>query len=260
MTVVYIHVHIPKNAGTTFNNILRRNFGNGYATTPEPRPGYIMSPAEKRAWLRGHPNTTCVSGHAFRYPAPPEPGRQFRYIAFLREPVARLVSLYAYERQIEAGTNHSSQRSVEEWVEARFLEKNALENYQTMHLLGVGSPEEIDLRQAKRLVDKFFLVGLTEAFDDSLRLLAQRAGLSQTALQYQRENVTNSKEVFPITKTTRQRLLDLNTIDAELYAYAQAKLARDLARLAADPADLPRPGEQPWWRQAAQRLKRRWMR
>jgi hypothetical protein len=179
--------------------------------------------------------------------------------------VARLISLYAYERQRTTGTGHSSQGPIEAWIEHRLSEKNALENFQTMHLLGVPTADDLDLAHAKRLVDQFFLVGLTDEYDRSLELLGQRAGLGPDDLRYERVNVTNSKERFPVSSATRQRLLDLNLVDAQLYEYARNKLAADLARLPVDghqqhSTAAQHGPERTGWRQVVNRIRNRWAR
>jgi galactose-3-O-sulfotransferase len=232
MTPIYINIHIPKNAGQTFNDILARLFDERYAYITEARPGYILSPEEKLEWLARHPQARCLSSHTFRYPAPPMPGVSYRYLTFLRHPAERLVSLYAYEQQqTSASPAHSSHRPIEAWIEARLQEDNAVTNFQTYHLLGGRSFDQLDLEQARPLVDSFFFVGIVERFDQSLLLLASRLRKSYVDFTYRKLNVTRSAERFPISAAARQRLLELNQLDLQLYEYAAQRLERDLAAL-----------------------------
>jgi hypothetical protein len=265
MTVIYIHIHIPKNAGTTFNGILRRQFGHRYIDVGETWPGQVLSADEKAQVLARNAEARCISSHSFRYPAPPTPGVEYRYITFLRHPLGRLVSLYAFEKQVAANNpSHSSHRSMEEWVESRLQEDNALTNFQTFHLLGLPAPGELDLEQAYRLVDSFFLVGIVESFDPSLLLLANRMRRPYYNYAYRKDNVTRSSERFPVTDALKQRLLDLNSLDLHLYDYAVQRLRQGLAampphRLAAQSRQLKRlndlgPSEWPLWLRIGQRL------
>jgi hypothetical protein len=265
MTVIYIHIHIPKNAGTTFNGILRRQFGNQYVDVGEAWPGQVLSADEKALSLMSHAKSRCISSHSFRYPAPPRPGVEYRYITFLRHPIERMVSLYAFEKQLTANNPaHSSHRSMEEWIESRLREDNALSNYQTFHILGGAAPGELNLEQACRLVDSFFLVGIVENFDSSLLLLASRMGRPYYNFAYRKENVTRALERFPITEALKQRLLDLNQLDLQLYQYAVQRLQQDLGAmpthtLAAQNRQLKRlnnvdPSEWPLWLRIGRRL------
>jgi hypothetical protein len=271
MRHIYIHLHIAKNGGQTFDLILRRLFGRGFVRAPEQRPGHVMTPEEKQRLLREPPHARCISGHAFRYPAPPLAGAEFRYLTFLRHPVARLVSLYAYEQQLTANqAAHASHLPIEAWIEARLAEDNALTNYQTFHLLGLNDPAQVQsaasLAQACQRVDALFFVGLTERFDDSLLLLARRMRRPHQQFYYQRVNATGSRERFPISAAVRQHLLDLNQMDAELYSYAERKLDQALTaiparRLAAQQQELARlnalgPAALPLWLKVGRRLSR----
>jgi hypothetical protein len=236
MTRIYVHLHIPKNAGQTFDNILRRIFGSRLREVIEARPGQVLTLDEKRRILTEAPDTRAITGHAFRYPAPEVAGTEFRYLTFLRHPVARLVSLYAYEQEQETHQpGHSSHGPIEHWIEARLREDNALTNFQTYHLLGLQSPADFEpeagLARAKQMVDELCLVGITERFDDSLILLARRVRLPLYALCYRRVNVTRSQDRFPISESVRRRLLELNQIDMQLFDYARGKFETELARI-----------------------------
>jgi hypothetical protein len=234
MTVIYINVHIPKNAGTTFNGILQRLFEKQYVDVGEERPGQVLSADEKARVLAKNAQARCFSSHSLRYPGPPAPGVQYRYLTFLRHPVERLVSLYAYEQQLEArNPAHSSHRPIQEWIEARLQDDNALTNFQTFHLLGSRTLGDLNLEHAYRLVDRFFLVGIVERFNHSLLLLASRMRLPYYNFVYRKSNVTGSAERFPIDPALTQRLMDLNQLDLQLYEYALQRLEQDLAALPA---------------------------
>ena len=243
MAPVYINIHVPKNAGQTFTSILRRRFGPSMLRAPDTRYGQILSEDEKLSFLRQQPRVRCVTGHTLRYPVPPLPGRRYRYLTFLREPIERLVSLYAFEKKLEAGTQHASQGPIEEWIEIRLTHDNALTNYQAFHVQGARHPAEVSLEAARRCLEDYFFTGITERFDDSLLLLARRARFSLHDLAYRSVNVTGSKTRVPISPRVRQRLVDLNPIDLALYEWACQRFDRQLAhalsprRLAAWRAD-----------------------
>ena len=73
MSIIYINIHIPKKAGTTFNGILRRLFNRQYVDVGEERPGQVLSTNEKVQVLAKHAHARCFSSHSFRHSAPPVP-------------------------------------------------------------------------------------------------------------------------------------------------------------------------------------------
>lgn len=231
MRVIYYNIHIPKNAGSTFNRILQRCFSDRFFTYPNPYAGNIYSQEEKRDFLLRNEKATCISGHGMRYSGPPVPGVSYRYMTFLRHPVERLVSLYAYEQRMSPET-HSSHRQIDGWIDRRLNEDNALTNYQAFHIIGTSNPIEVSFEQARDVLNRFFFIGLAEMFDESLVLFRKKMHVNLLNLRYEKRNVTDSRVRFPISKETRQRLIDLNRVDMQLYEWAHAEFSQLLSKLA----------------------------
>jgi len=229
--IKYIHIHVPKNGGSTFNAILARHFGAQNMSNYKFSPGQIFSEDEKRNCLAAYPDCACINGHVFRFPGPVLPDTEYRYLTFLRQPIARLMSLYAYERKT-SDPSHCSHRSFEEWIDIRLTSQdNALTNYQTFHICGGSLGEPFDFELARRILDTFFFVGIIEDFDNSLLVLAYKMKLSALEMNYRTVNATNSRSMFSINPQTRQRLEELNQIDMQLYEYAYAQHQQNLKGL-----------------------------
>lgn len=76
------------------------------------------------------------------------------------------------------------------------------------------------LETAKRNLETFAVVGLTERFDASLMLLGQRFGW--TRLGYRKANQTRKRPpTSSIDPETRTALENLSTLDRELYDFAK---------------------------------------
>jgi hypothetical protein len=76
------------------------------------------------------------------------------------------------------------------------------------------------LERAKENLRKHFLVGLTEEFDASLRLMRQRFGWDVKS--YTKKNVTRRKpSVETLDAETRGLLEQANALDLELYRFAR---------------------------------------
>jgi hypothetical protein len=201
-----------KSAGTTFNYILRNNYGRDFVGThKEP-----FTPEDLRILLSFNKNIKAIAGHHLRsFTGLDSVGPHLKYITFLRDPIGRHISHY----------NHAKIRgyhrlTLEEWTEK--LPEHAELNYNTKFIAGSE-----DLGKAKKiLAEDFAFVGLTENFDESLILMKQRLNLQNFDIRYQRGNVS------PKTLTTKSEISDdfmqelraLNRIDYELYRFVQNEL------------------------------------
>ena len=103
MRFIILHYHILKNAGTTLENILDRNFGERFARLDtEHRDGRIEQ-SDIVDYLEGHPEVEAISSHQIHYPVPQARGYLFFDWCFLRDPIDRLRSTYDYFRQHPSG-------------------------------------------------------------------------------------------------------------------------------------------------------------
>ena len=96
---VILHYHILKNAGTTIENILDRNFGERFARLDTSDRDGRIEQADILAYLDEHQEVQALSSHQIHYPVPAAPGYIFFDLCFLRDPIDRLRSTYDYFRQ-----------------------------------------------------------------------------------------------------------------------------------------------------------------
>lgn len=215
-----VFLHLPKTAGTTLNRIIQRQF-------PAERQHFVRAshdPAQRDAFaalpqayrhsirlLRGHQAFGLHEGMA--------PGA--RYVTFLRDPVARVISHYHYVKpgQLPQFADVARKKmSLADYAASTITAE--VENGQTRWIAGVWSDRplvEADYQQAVRNIDEHFdAVGITERFDESLVQIAARYGWVRLA--YRKANVAaprppESEEAVAII---RQR----NALDLRLYDYA----------------------------------------
>lgn len=243
--VTLVFCHCPKTAGTSLFRALSHRLGY--------RASYLMRrnrPDLARLRQRGF---ALVAGHApyghYR-DAGPFDGRT-RFITFYRDPRAVLLSRFAHmlrHRHDHAATRHffetelaarGMSRTAPEALRlflARYAEFDASEadNPQTRfaanHFFGPLGPAHLE-----RAIETFAameLVGCTERFEDSLRLLAYRLGWSR--LSYHRLNVSNAGERIPMTPALAAELDQHLDMDHQLVAWARARFERDYAAMVAD--------------------------
>jgi hypothetical protein len=220
-----IFLHLPKTAGSTLTTVLRWQYRR-------LRPEQIMRfdtqgrgfddigllPIDHRAQLK------VLMGH-FPYGVHDHLPNACRYVTIVREPVQRVVSTYRYVLSAPSHPLHetlaSSAMSLDEYVSSgihRFQAENAL----TRQLAGRDEEGDLtvhDLEVAERNLRSFLVVGLTEAFDESLILFKRILGWGMPF--YFSRNVSGKG---PRPERGSDTALDLirerNGLDLEIYRLA----------------------------------------
>jgi len=202
---MFVFLHIPKAAGTSFRFILENTFGVRHCHAPHCRSKRFEERDLARA-MRFFPGLKSLAGHnlvdPMRLPIP-DPF----YMTMLRDPVVRVVSKYQ-DSVLRGGNTRPFEQTV--------LESEWYRNYQVRKIAG-----EEDLEKAKRLIERYHFVGLTERFDLSLHLLGR---LTPEPL-----NLNYRKYVIPKNDRVKNEVLadsakldfarEHNALDIELHRY-----------------------------------------
>src|SRR4051794_31629568 len=93
-------LHIPKTAGTSFNDILKANFAPDESSFAVPVSNFVQIPHEQIAKFK------AISGHYYYNIAAFTP-RTPVYITMLRDPVERTISDYAQIRRTATHHGHA---------------------------------------------------------------------------------------------------------------------------------------------------------
>lgn len=241
---ILIHLHIPKNAGTTLSRMVKLRL----VTRPPTRVldhdtilgFYNVSGLDERLqaieklppgkqkrvrFFEAH----CGYGVHDRLPSPN------RYMTFIREPIDRTLSVYYHcrkEGHIEPSV------TLEDFLSR--LPDNPVwqtDNAQVRYLAGEnglidtrphGEVDSAMLELAKQRLDSMFFVGLMERFDESVLLLGRRLGWSR--LCYGRSNVNpDRKRADQIDPGVRGLVEQRNEHDVELYNHARRLVERRIA-------------------------------
>ena len=250
MRFVLLHYHFLKNAGTTIENILDRNFGERFARVETPERSGHYTNAALLDFLEKHPDVAAVSSHQIRHPLPEARGYLFFDLCFLRDPIDRVRSMYDYFRDKPAAGDPLSDLAnrdvLGEFITClveRFREE--VTNVQVALLAHGGvdehPPDERDFAVAlERVLDTAFL-GVVDRFEQSL--LAGRHFLDPVfpALDcsFTPANVSggmkgsvaarrrNLREVCG--RAVYRELVRRNALDCELVRRARAEVRRRLA-------------------------------
>ena len=171
------HLHLHRNAGSTMDWVLRRNFGEAFATIHGSSPDSVLSEAEVSRFVGAHPGILAVSSHDLRLPLEIAGGRTVLPILLLRHPIDRVGSMYEHERRTsEAAGVAGSFPCLKAWVEEKLNHASYLVcDFQTMFLAaGVDCqslPTPIEFREAEYVMEQLPFCGVVDQFERSMLVL-----------------------------------------------------------------------------------------
>ena len=215
---LFIFLHIEKTAGTTLHKALQSTL-KGYQIVKQhvgplgSDPDLYYSSAQLTSWLQKAPYLNALGGHGLRIFANYESiGRPIHYATFLREPTARYLSHYYFQKEL----HHLP------WTLESYLEETRFHNVMCQRICGKASAKEA----IQLLHEKNVFVGITEHFQKSLpKLIAhlQRNGIH--ALNPWIPNAKNVREKRGRTSSDEQEnalspeIRSANQEDEKLYQH-----------------------------------------
>ncbi|MBZ0229807.1 MAG: hypothetical protein K8F58_15335 [Bauldia sp.] len=177
---VIFHYHLFKNAGTSLDVVLKRNFPGGWATKEfegiEPLENHRMV-AE---WVKAEPEMTAFSSHTAMGPVPAIPGTRIHPVIFMRNAFDRLRSAYSFEKKQDSrsfGAVLAKQVDFDGYVRGRLDNPGDrfCRNFHCARLASfVRDTEASELECALLALERIDLVGVVEQFDVSLAVLERQ--------------------------------------------------------------------------------------
>lgn len=245
--LVVLHHHVFKNAGTTLDGALEREFGPRFATYDGPRPNHCLNRDEIAAFLARRPAIQALSSHQARPRSLPETGFRWLPILLVRHPLDRVRSIYAFERRQRGsspGARMAKQLDLPGYVRWRMTQgqPNLLCDYH-LGFLSVHrehGPKRPDLDAAKAALEGMALTGTVERFDESVAVgeAVLRRWLPGLDLSCAPRNVTQGRRASleerldelreALGDTLYDELVARNQHDLELHRFANALLDRRL--------------------------------
>lgn len=214
-SALMVSIHVPKTGGETFRDILesvseghlQRDYGDQPLAPLTLR--HRLELALKRPRLE--PGTRAVHGHFIatkywrRYP-------DAHYLIWLREPVERLASHFHYWQRKPDRSNPTCRRLLDEDLSLTAFAALAEMRDVQSRLLGAVP------------VSALAFVGLTERYDDSIRLFRQ-AFAPDLVIHAQRTNANPERttEGYELADDVRTLIAELNRADVELYEAGTAR-------------------------------------
>lgn len=250
--VVIIHNHIFKNAGSSIDWALRRNFGSGFV---DHRDDDSMRQGAKylEHYLRKKPRVTALSTHHLVKPLPSVDEIDLKEIMMLRHPIERVASVYHFERKqvIDIpGTVYARKSSLKDYIIWRMRPEvgATIRNFHVRKMLpprkiGQERIEESEMKAAQEQLDQMDLMGLVEHFDESMVLFEEklREFFPKIDLSYVAQNIGQEKKhglsgklhelEQEIGQETYDLLLENNQRDMELYIFVVQAFEKRIAAI-----------------------------
>lgn len=220
-----VFLHVPKTAGTSLRNVLQQVYGDeGLVVLYPPYSEEQLSEAGQRLH-----NAKALYGH-LSFGIHEHLGIEARYVAFLRDPVQRVLSLYGhmarnpnsgYYEQIRAGM------TLEGLLESVWQGNNHMVRILSGHPGTDHLDDEQVLDLALENIERHFaFVGISEEFEASVDRLAQH-------LEWPRIysipwlNSKPDSDPHSAADQTLERIRDYNRLDLKLYQWVRQSLATE---------------------------------
>jgi hypothetical protein len=218
---VFFH-HIVKTAGVSVRSYLVERLGEENVTPTLRNTPY-------REAMRDYSRFAAIAGHVLVQPGD-ELDRGRLSIVFLRDPIERALSQYSFMHTTHGfgrTPRASGMRDIDEWLDVLSERERHALNAQVDATWGFGwrdadgapSPTQ-RIEAAKCALEGYDLVGLQEHFDESLAILAARAGWAPPSTS-PRTNVTPDRMAqASLSDRARGRLRRYLEPDEALYRHA----------------------------------------
>ena len=200
---VIVHCHLFKNAGSTLDWSLQRQFGAGFVDHRDD-DNMRRGAAYLKPYLEAHKQVSAISSHHIRFPLPNSEQLQLLPLISLRHPIDRARSVYDFERRQQANTPGAIQAkklSFADYVRWRMQPDVAptirnfhcsfcTSNFDSM----IGEPAYLE---SVAMLIKTPLLVIVERYDESMVLLEQELEpyFPGIDLSYLRQNETFGREV-----------------------------------------------------------------
>lgn len=243
---VIVHFHLFKNAGTSVDTILERNFGERWIEIEGPN-NRKLDPEDLIAFIRDNPQYEAISSHTAVVSVPEYEDVEIIPIFFYRHPIDRIRSAYDFERKQDAqtpGSIKAKEGDFKYYMDWRLTTPNPWQvsefhafRLKDFHTFTPNKQLQLFESRARAALEALPVVGLVETFDDSMlqfQALIQnhfpdfKAMNVHANVTAEKHNVEANVAKFAerIGGDIYQKLLSINEMDLALYKAVKSRLSR----------------------------------
>jgi len=246
---VLLHFHIFKNAGTTIDSVLEKNFLENAIRGDGEKPKDILPMEIVIDYLNKNRNVKVFSSHQIRFPIPENSEIEFLPLIFIRHPIDRAISTYNYD-QNRVDPNSQISFEARTMYLSKFIEWNlhpprkktknmTMKNFQVLYLSHNNVETEVDSNDLNVAIERLKscpVVGVVDRLDESLVVAEEilRKDFPEIDLSYVKRNVSkNRKDTLQerlddsesqLEKSLWEDLKKHNELDFKLYEMANKEL------------------------------------
>lgn len=249
---ICIHFHIFKNAGTTIEWILKKNFSKNAISVDSDNPGSMLHFEKILEILEKKPKTKSISSHQFRFPIYNDSRFEFIPIIFLRHPIDRAISIYYFQKKRtdadRPGIVKAKELDLDGYIKWNLETKNhmAMKNFQVLYLSDKSVKSTVgenDYKIALQRMKEIKIIGVVDKFDESLLVAEEylKKYFSNIDLSYKSQNISSERKVSlperikedlkKLYKDTLDEIYEKNIYDLMLYEESRDELNRRISRI-----------------------------
>jgi hypothetical protein len=223
---VILHYHLFKNAGTSLDRILQRNFPDQWETEEFPGKGGNNSDLVTK-WIARTMDAVAFSSHTANGPIPQVPGTNVISILFLRDPIARIRSVYHFEKGQKAdtwGANLAKSTDFAGYVRTRLStphDRQCRDFHVARLATLVPGPKEHEFERALEGLKRLSVIGFVEEFDASIRRLKAALADSFPNFEWDPVHANASNPDAEVDPDLRAELEEANSGDYRLLPIAR---------------------------------------
>lgn len=199
---IILHYHLFKNAGTSVDQVLQRNFGARWVTREfQARGNPAVHRKEVADWILAHPDACAFSSHTLELPPPQIDGVEILPVIFIRHPIDRIVSAYSFERR-QGGDGFGSvlarHTSLMGYIEVRLSlwRDRQCRDFHVDRLAPMFPADSgTELQRASRAIASLPFVGVVEEFGASLAQLQRLLRPAFPEFAIQNVHVNSSRDI-----------------------------------------------------------------
>lgn len=250
--IVVIHNHLFKNAGSTIDWALQKNFKKYFIDHRDNDSMIRDGQAYLGQYLTQHSKLSALSSHHLPLPLPDLSGVKLLAITMFRHPIERVTSVYNFERkQKDASTPGAIQARklpLKDYIEWRMRPESGstIRNFHIRRALpsNLRSDDQINertLTMAKDFLNSQPLLGLVERFDESMVLFEEclKSYFPGIDLTYKPQNIGQHQDENRMARIDRLKeeigdqtynlLLAKNREDLDLYTWVELELEKRIS-------------------------------